>query len=401
MQFSQHYIVERVDISLMTRKTTQIKSLIEKRLGITLYQSLMPDTYVNNLGKGIGIRYYFGMQAIRFNFDKSGNIYSVDLWDKSVSQDPVIRFETDRNDSTETTINKIITLIKNPNEMNFMEVTEAAVKKSTLSVKKISKETTIIDSRDEEEELNATKYADPEIVFKDLEKLVGFVIKGIRNGLIVSGKAGVGKSYTVEQVVQEVGLKKEKDYVIISGKSTPAALYQSLYQNKNKLLIYDDCDDVLKNKDGLNILKTALDTKDNRVVSWKSRNSFNPTDMETSEIKRLTAAGKLPDHFEFRGKVIFITNIYISEIDPTLLARSYTIDMTLKMEDIMLRIESIIGDILPEVPNKIKQEVLNYCKVIVNKGLYKRPFNIKVYIAAVNIRLTGDPDWKELVLRYA
>ena len=49
----------------------------------------------------------------------------------------------------------------------------------------------------------------------------------------------------------------------------------------------------------------------------------------------------------------------------------------------------------------IKQEVLNYCKLIVNKGLYKRPFNIKVYIAAVNIRLTGDPDWKELVLRYA
>ena len=64
------------------------------------------------------------------------------------------------------------------------------------------------------------------------------------------------------------------------------ALYRALYENRASLLIIDDCDSVLTDKTALNILKSALDDKPVRVISYLT-------------MKEKTG---LPLSFEYTGK---------------------------------------------------------------------------------------------------
>ena len=170
------------------------------------------------------------------------------------------------------------------------------------------------------------------------------------------------------------------------------------------MIVYDDCDSILKNKDAINMLKAALDTNKERVISWKSKSTFNPDPLETIEIKKLIQKGKLPDHFDFRGRIIFITNIYYKNIDDALLSRSFVIDVTLQAKDVLLRIETILDNIMRDVPEAtydIKKQVLDYFKYLVKNNQLKKPMSIRTFIAGVIIRLSGDENWKRLVRRYA
>lgn len=406
--FGNYYLTEAITIDNLNKSIALIKTSLEKRLNTTLYNEYGVNHFSNSLGEGFGIRYFIGdtNQAIRFNY-KNNMIESVDIWDKTNNPSPVVRLET-QGISIAQIIPQIVQLLQNPNASDFVEVTEATttdrpkVIKSRMNVKKISNEKQIVDADADEEILDDTEYADPEVIFDDLDKLVTLVITGKRNSLIVSGLAGVGKSYNVEQTVLNNKLVESRDYVIIKGKSTTYALYQSLFENKDKLIIYDDCDSILKNKDSLNILKAALDTG-NRTISWKSKSTFNPTDMETSDVKIMIKDGKLPDKFIFRGKIIFITNIYYKNLDEAVVSRSFVIDITLKATDILMRIESILREIMKDVPQAtmpIKKEVLNYFKVIIKSGQWNKPMNIRSFIAGVQVRLSGAQDWQRLILRY-
>lgn len=44
-------------------------------------------------------------------------------------------------------------------------------------------------------------------------------------------------------------------------------LYMALFINRDKLIVFDDCDSVFGNIDSVNILKAALDSYDTRMVS--------------------------------------------------------------------------------------------------------------------------------------
>ena len=51
------------------------------------------------------------------------------------------------------------------------------------------------------------------------------------------------------------------DWAHIKGKASPLSMYTALFKYKNKIIVFDDCDSVFKNKDSVNILKSALDSK--------------------------------------------------------------------------------------------------------------------------------------------
>ena len=67
------------------------------------------------------------------------------------------------------------------------------------------------------------------------------------------------------------------------------------------MLVLDDCDSVLVDDVALNILKAALDTSKKRVVSWNTES-------------RVLRQEDLPNSFEFKGGVIFITNINFKNV---------------------------------------------------------------------------------------
>lgn len=406
MNFSNFYILEAFSTQSLEKALSLIKSNLESKLGVKLFKQYGINRYKNNEGVGQGLRYFLGntTQAIRFNFNNKNEIISVDIWQaNSNSKSPIIRL-TIEGESIVQIIPKIVELIKNPTMKEMIEISDPTLTEAPKVTKTKLKVTPIYNEEEiEDSEYDGVEYADPDLVYDDIEKLIGVMINGKRNSVIVSGVGGVSKSFTVKESLDNLGLIENKDYVIIKGKSTAYALYQSLYTYKNKVIVFDDCDSILKNQDSLNILKSALDTGKERIVSWKSKLTFNPNELETNEIKSMVSKGRLPDHFDFRGKVIFISNIYIKDIDQALISRGYAVDVTLKLKDIIYRIETILPNLMKDIPEatmNIKKEVLNYFKYLEENNMLKKPLNVRSFMAGVEIRLSGSSDWKRLIQRY-
>ena len=134
----------------------------------------------------------------------------------------------------------------------------------------------------------------------DAEEFVSDVVKGIHRNAIVYGPPGLGKTHIVEAALKKSGRKIGEDYLIARSHITPRQLYAMLWcmRDKGQFVIIDDCDAVLTNEDGLNVLKAATDPTF-RTVGWSSSKSG----------VKLPDGQDVPDEFEFNGSVIIATNV--------------------------------------------------------------------------------------------
>jgi hypothetical protein len=180
--------------------------------------------------------------------------------------------------------------------------------------------------------------------FEILQEMTKAAVSGDIRAMIVSGPPGVGKSYGVEQEVEKACLfdmvaGKKLRAEVVKGSATPIGLYQALYKysDPNCVLVFDDCDSILLDDVCLNLLKGALDSGKKRKISWLS---------ESSTLRR----EGIPDSFEFRGSVIFITNLKFDTMKSqklrdhldALQSRCHYLDLTLDtMRDKVLRIKQI------------------------------------------------------------
>ena len=142
--------------------------------------------------------------------------------------------------------------------------------------------------------------------FEFLKNLTNMVICEISPSLIITGEGGLGKTYSVLETIGESFLEKS-GWVQFKGFSTARGLYNTLFDNNGKLIVFDDCDSILEDKVALNILKSALDSYDTRTISWMSK--MNKSD-------------EYPNQFNFTGRIIFISNKAKSSIDQAILSRS-------------------------------------------------------------------------------
>ena len=182
--------------------------------------------------------------------------------------------------------------------------------------------------------------------FEYLQQLVRMVIKGNAVSMIVTGSGGLGKSFTVKREIIRRQLDPMKDYIIIKGYSTPRGLYRTLFENNGKLIIFDDCDEVLVDNTAKNLLKGALDSYDERVIHWITK----------------TSDESLPDSFDFTGRVIFISNKSQDNVDQAILSRSMCIDLTMSRADMLKRMRFIID-------NSKESLVIGATKDDLNEGL--------------------------------
>ena len=155
-------------------------------------------------------------------------------------------------------------------------------------------------------------------------------------------------------------------YVVIRGTCTAAALYEILFIYRDKTLLFDDCDSVLKDDDCINYFKAALDTYPIREVSkMTSGNTFISAGMSDDEIQdRYEQDGKLPKQFNFTGNIIFVSNIHEEDFDKALISRSLHVEVRLSKEQIIERMYHLITDIRTEVGNDIKIEALKYLEYL-------------------------------------
>jgi len=273
-------------------------------------------------------------RSMRLNFTEDGLLYSVDYW-KPESEDPSITVYLNEL-PLERAIGKLIAFYKNPSSSTLKEDNSTELSVSKPEETKEADPKIIKAKRDGDYELQ-----DPAVIFDDLETYVNMVVDGDMYALLLTGQAGVGKSFLVTKCLKERGLERNKDYFVFKGKMTAAGLYITLYQYNGKMILIDDCDSVFKDENGVNTLKGALDTSKEREITWVSAAPLKTPDKSV-----------VPKRFDFTGKVIFISNLPKKKIDDAIRSRSFTLEIALSQKDMMKRMWNLLDEI--EVPSGAK-----------------------------------------------
>ncbi len=162
--------------------------------------------------------------------------------------------------------------------------------------------------------------------------------------IVVSGPGGVGKTYEIFDEME----KRKVDYILVKGYSSPRALFNTLRDNADKVIIFDDCDSIWEDANALNVLKSALETnrKGRRTVTWN--------------------LAEENEEFEFMGKIIFVSNkdFYASRSKMkhivAVLTRVFFIQFTFDQEQMMRRIEMVSENI--EKDASVRKAVIDYLK---------------------------------------
>lgn len=184
--------------------------------------------------------------------------------------------------------------------------------------------------------------------FAILDEMSKACIGGDIRAMIVSGPPGVGKSFGVETQLEKASLFDQLAgnkirFEIVKGAMTPLGLYAQLYKfsDPKNVLVFDDCDSAFGDELALNILKAALDSGKRRRIFWNSDSAM------------LRREG-IPDSFEFKGSVIFITNLNFENVRSKKIAdhlealqsRCHYLDLTINSErDKMLRVRQVHRDV--------------------------------------------------------
>ena len=223
--------------------------------------------------------------------------------------------------------------------------------------------------------------------FGFVEKLVNMVATGVQPSAVITGEGGLGKTYTVTKTLEANGYKDissladfqvgsiintRKCFTMIKGYSTAKGLYRTLFENNKSIVVFDDCDAVLKDPVALNLLKGALDSYGKRIISWNA-------DMKDDD---------LPRSFEFTGRVIFISNMDQDKIDQAIRSRSMMIDLSMSLDQKIDRMEFIAksDEFLPEYDSVIKSDSLALIREIKDDC---KEISLRTLIAVCKIRASN------------
>lgn len=218
--------------------------------------------------------------------------------------------------------------------------------------------------------------------FDYIREVVRMVINGVNPSALITGRSGVGKTYMVQDELKNAGLKKDEDYLFVSGHSSAFGLYKLLHDHRDQFIIMDDFDSVFRDLKAVNILKAALDSYDVRRVSWFSEKTDNNEDIEPS--------------FDFEGRIIFISNLYADRIDNAICSRSFCIDLRMTNDEVTEHMQNLIHVIEPHISTSEKQEVLDYISTISNDFT---AYGLRTFIQSIRLRHGAGPttDWRKLV----
>ena len=229
--------------------------------------------------------------------------------------------------------------------------------------------------------------------FEFVQQMVTMVGKKTIASAIITGQGGLGKTHTVLKSLKAQGLidttdlasfeegykfNSSKSYRVVKGYSTAKGLYRTLFEGNGQVLVFDDCDSVLKDPVALNLLKGALDSYGERWISWNA-------DMKDED---------LPRSFKFTGAIVFISNMDADRIDQAVKSRAMCVDLSMTQMQKLERMEVIMkeDEFLPEYSINFKQDALNLLKEVANTV---DNLSLRSLIAVTKIRAENE-NWKDL-----
>ena len=235
--------------------------------------------------------------------------------------------------------------------------------------------------------------------FEALEVMAEATARGLNRSLIVSGPAGLGKSFTVEEKLE--ALEHQGYHVTyIKGYVRPLALYRLLYNSRNErsVLVFDDSDSVFSDDVSMNLLKGACDSTERRILHWLSESVGRLQDEEGESV---------PEKFEFLGSVIFITNCDFddmiargSKLAPhfqALISRSHYLDLEMKSTmDYVVRIKQVVnkGMLTKRGLNKNEEIlILDFIETNVDR---LRELSLRMVVKLAGLMKMDNKNWQKL-----
>lgn len=216
--------------------------------------------------------------------------------------------------------------------------------------------------------------ATPQEKFSDMERYIKMVVSGLHPGLIICGAPGIGKTHRVMKYVKtthEYGDTLD----IIKGRCTTAALYTSLYNysKEGDLIVIDDADEVFAEANSVNLLKAALDSGDERLVSY---GTTRPPELSEDEAMykhpELAPDSKgryyCPKSFFYEGNIIFITNLRAGQLDTALRSRCYICELDFTVQESLDMVRDIMLTVKSKHSMESKQKAYDYLKTLVEQG---------------------------------
>ena len=224
--------------------------------------------------------------------------------------------------------------------------------------------------------------------------MVTMLAKGSQASVVVTGPGGLGKSHTVTAALNDCGMidyslaedfavgslvKSNKAFRVIKGYSTPKGLYRTLYENKDGVIVFDDCDSVLKDPVSLNLLKAALDSYDRRIISWRA-------DIKDED---------LPTTFEFKGRIVFISNLASSQLDQAIISRSMAVDLSMTTKQKVERMKYLLdqASFMSEVSKSVKQDAMDLIEKLQDQV---KELSLRTLIQVTKIRNSAGANWANL-----
>lgn len=230
--------------------------------------------------------------------------------------------------------------------------------------------------------------------FEFVTEMVTMLARGEQASVIITGPGGLGKSFTVIKSLDSAGFKDisvlddlpvgfvlngGRTYRVVKGYSTAKGLYRTLYENREGVIVFDDCDSVLNDAVSLNILKAALDSYDKRIISWRA-------DIRDED---------LPTSFLFSGRVVFISNRPSNAIDQAIISRSLAVDLSMTMQQKVDRMRWLLtqDDFMPEFELEYKIDAIDLIESLVDSV---KELSLRSLIQVTKIRKANTPRWRDL-----
>ena len=228
----------------------------------------------------------------------------------------------------------------------------------------------------EKEINNIKRNTSPEIdkFYKDMVAELDIVLKSDKIfGFVCLGSSGTGKSY---QIIQKITKKKEdNNWCYATGHLTPLELYQYLYHNNGKTIIFDDVD-LWDNKLSAKILLSALwGASGERQISYAS---------STSKLKIPKIFVLHPD-----TKIILISNELPQKIQENIKTRCLVYPMNLNNEELIKIMYEISK--LNELPFKITDNIKQ-----INSENKNMLLNLRLLVKGVEFH-KYNKEWKHLL----
>lgn len=237
--------------------------------------------------------------------------------------------------------------------------------------------------------------------FAILDEMASACIAGDIRSMIVTGPPGVGKSFGVTTQMEKATLfdkiaGKKPRYQIVKGTMSAIGLFALLYKysDSKNILVFDDCD-IWEDQDAINILKGALDSGKSRRISY-------------NKDSRILREEGVPNTFEFKGSIIFITNKNFdnqrsSKIQPhldALQSRSHFLDLTINSDrDKMLRIRQVYRDADPGLfvdYNFSKEQEETILNFMWDNHTRLREISLRMTIKIADLVKISPNNWKSL-----